>query len=393
MNYIGLFAGCGGADYGFHKSGFNIIGSFDNNPTALSVLKNNLMSPVYKVNLETEDILKYIPENSIEVVFSGAPCQGFSTAGNRDINDPRNNLLVRGGEIALTIQPKVFISENVMGSLSGAHKTYWDKLDRIFHSNNYKTQFIKVNCLDVGMAQMRKRVLFFAWRGKTESIAWPKPAKHLSLQDVLQNIESAPNNSSVRISDNTQIIEIAKRIKPSQKLSNVRGGNRAIATWEMPEIFGKVSDLERNILISVQRLRRQVRRRNYGDADPVHLSLLQKLYGNEISTTLTKLVEKGFIRKVDSSYYDLKNTFNGKYRRLHWDSPSPTVDTRFGNPNYFLHPEEHRGFTVREAARIQGFPDTFLFQGSTREQYKMIGNAVPPPLSEVIAQITKSQLL
>ena len=73
--------------------------------------------------------------------------------------------------------------------------------------------------------------------------------------------------------------------------------------------------------------------------------------------------------------------------------PSTTVDTRFGNPIYFLHPEEDRGFTVREAARIQGFPDNFVFGGSLVEMYRMIGNAVPPPLSEIIADIVKNQLL
>lgn len=70
-----------------------------------------------------------------------------------------------------------------------------------------------------------------------------------------------------------------------------------------------------------------------------------------------------------------------------------TVDTRFGNPIYFLHPEEDRGFTVREAARIQGFPDDFVFKGSLVEMYRMIGNAVPPPLSEIVANIVRDQLL
>jgi DNA (cytosine-5)-methyltransferase 1 len=65
---------------------------------------------------------------------------------------------------------------------------------------------------------------------------------------------------------------------------------------------------------------------------------------------------------------------------------APTVDTRFGQPRFFLHPEHHRGFSVREAARIQGFPDDFEFEGSVQSQFRMVGNAVPPPLAASVAR-------
>jgi DNA (cytosine-5)-methyltransferase 1 len=71
-------------------------------------------------------------------------------------------------------------------------------------------------------------------------------------------------------------------------------------------------------------------------------------------------------------------------QRLAWDSPSCTVDTRFGEPRYFLHPNHHRGFTVREAARIQGFPDNFIFEGALKTQYRLVGNAVPPPMARTM---------
>jgi DNA (cytosine-5)-methyltransferase 1 len=89
----------------------------------------------------------------------------------------------------------------------------------------------------------------------------------------------------------------------------------------------------------------------------------------------------------------LSHTFNGKYRRLSYAHPSPAVDTRFGTPAYYLHPEEPRGFTAREAARIQGFPDSFFFEGTKATQFKMIGNAVPPPVAESIATAIKERLL
>ena len=89
---------------------------------------------------------------------------------------------------------------------------------------------------------------------------------------------------------------------------------------------------------------------------------------------------------------DLSHTFNGKYRRLSWDHPAPTVDTRFGDPKYYLHPEEQRGLSVREAARIQGFPDDFVFAGSKAAQFRMVGNAVPPPLAKQLAEAIREYL-
>jgi DNA (cytosine-5)-methyltransferase 1 len=104
------------------------------------------------------------------------------------------------------------------------------------------------------------------------------------------------------------------------------------------------------------------------------------------------LIAKGFVR-CKGELYDLTHTFNGKYRRLRWDDAAPTVDTKFGDPRLFLHPAEDRGFTVREAACLQGFPLSFIFEGSPRQQHRMIGNAVPPPTAEIIARWIRYTLL
>jgi len=394
MNYVSLYSGCGGADIGFHKKGFGNIGSFDINNAALEVLKENLDVPVFKVDLSQPiDINDYVQGTKVDVVFSGAPCQGFSTAGNREYSDPRNNLLVRGGELALKLNTKVFVSENVMGSLSGNLKDYWDNLNGLFISQGYTTDFVRVNCMDIGMAQMRKRVLFFAWKGSTKSIVWPEQISSKILSDVLEGVETAPNNIGYEIGSDDDKIKIARRIGQAQKLSNVRGGDRAVATWDIPEVFGNVNDEEESILISLRNLRRRNRQREFGDADPVELEVLIEEHGVGVVHHLENLVHKGYVRHKEQNSYDLTRTFNGKYRRLSMQEPCTTVDTRFGNPIYFIHPEEDRGFTVREAARIQGFPDNFTFRGSLVEMYRMIGNAVPPPLSEIVADIVKKQLL
>jgi len=164
-----------------------------------------------------------------------------------------------------------------------------------------------------------------------------------------------------------------------------------VATWDIPEVFGLVTENERTVLELLRRVRRQERLRDHGDADPVSLERLEAALGAPFHRLVEGLVTKGYLRRVDGGL-DLVGTFNGKFRRLAWDKPSCTVDTRFGSPRYFLHPSQERGFTVREAARIQGFEDSYTFRGSEQAQYRMIGNAVPPPIGAMAADIAKRLL-
>ena len=146
------------------------------------------------------------------------------------------------------------------------------------------------------------------------------------------------------------------------------------------------------MLVMIQKLRRQLRRRDHGDADPLSLSQIAEHCGRDASTTIMQLLTKGYVRKLGQRF-DLAHAFNGKYRRLAWEHVAPAVDTRFGEPRYFLHPEEHRGLSVREAARIQSFPDDFDFTGPRAAQFRMVGNAVPPMLARQIALAIRDQLL
>jgi DNA (cytosine-5)-methyltransferase 1 len=184
---------------------------------------------------------------------------------------------------------------------------------------------------------------------------------------------------------------IAKHIKPGQKLSNVRGGKNSVATWDIPEVFGPISEHERTVLELLRRLRRQERQRDYGDADPVSLARLEAALGKRFHKIVDRLVSKGYLKRVEGGV-DLVGTFNGTFRRLSWEKPSCAVDTKFGYARLFLHPSEQRGFTVREAARIQGFDDNYLFRGCEQSQYRLIGNAVPPPLGKLAAEFTLRML-
>jgi DNA (cytosine-5)-methyltransferase 1 len=231
---------------------------------------------------------------------------------------------------------------------------------------------------------MRRRVVLIAWNtGKEIDINLPV-VEGGTLRTAISDINGAPNHNVKPLPKGSEQYQIAKQIKPGQKLSNVRGGPRAVHTWDIPSVFGRVTARERTILEVLMHIRRRQRIRTVGDADPVTRRALEQAMGHRVDSLLSSLINKGYVRQIGKRF-DLQQTFNGKFRRLQWDAPSLTVDTRFGNPRYFLHPTENRGFTVREAARIQGFPDSFIFLGSEVSQFRLIGNAVPPPLAKCLA--------
>lgn len=388
--FASLFSGCGGFDIGFQSRGYISTGAFDLDRDAVDNFAANIPAPIC-----LSDLTNGIPNESsiinLDALIAGPPCQGFSTAGKRHLHDDRNHLLFLTGILARRITPKVLVVENVAGALSGDHALYWNALNALMREANYRTHTIRCQAADLGMSQLRRRVLLFAWNTQRDidfSTSIATPGK---LRSVLKGASGQRNHKPRPIEKGSRDLLIAQKIKAGQKLSNVRGGTNAVPTWDIPEVFGKTSNHERTVLELLRRLRRQNRQRDFGDADPVSLARLEAALGKKFSLIIEQLIAKGYLRKVNDGV-DLQGTFNGKFRRLSWDKPSCTVDTRFGSYRYFLHPNQNRGFTVREAARIQGFPDTYVFQGSEQAQFRLIGNAVPPPLGALAADIVNRLL-
>ncbi len=390
MNFVSLYSGSGGFDLGFKAQGFHSLGAYDSDRDACENFEVNIGSQVHQVNLNN-GIPNEHALHGVDALIAGPPCQGFSTAGKRVLNDERNHLITQTGRLALRILPKVLVVENVPGVLAGTHSRYWEEMDAMMRSAGYCTHTTQCQTSDLGMAQSRKRVLFFAWRTK-RLIDFTIPALQANnLRSALNGVIGQANHKPKRLKPNTREWFIAKRIKPGQKLSNVRGGENSVASWDIPEVFGLVTNHERTVLELLRRLRRQKRKRDHGDADPVSFDRLEAALGEHFHCIVEQLIVKGYLRRVEDGV-DLVGTFNGKFRRLEWDSTSLTVDTRFGSPRYFLHPSYHRGFTVREAARLQGFEDSYIFRGSEQAQYRIIGNAVPPPLGSFAAELVKRLL-
>jgi len=381
--FASIFSGCGGFDLGFVRAGFTCEMALDIDPSAIDVHRKNLKSPAFVCDLSNGHVpLETLSD--LDVLLAGSPCQGFSTAGRRKFDDPRNQLLLTAGNIATLVRPKVFIAENVAGVTAMPHSYYWDSLILMLREAGYRTASLICRATQMGVPQIRKRALIIAWNtGAETEISLPYVCGG-TLRSALSNVVGTLNHQPKPLPSDGDLYKVATRIKQGQKLSNVRGGPRAVHTWQIPEVFGRTTEVERTVLETLMRMRRRHRMRVIGDADPVSERRLSTELGYSVSSPLKRLIGKGYVRRAGRRY-DLSHTFNGKFRRLYLDLPSLTVDTRFGNPRYFLHPTQQRGFTVREAARIQGFPDSFVFSGSESSQFRLIGNAVPPPLARGLA--------
>lgn len=389
-SFLSLFSGCGGLDLGFLGNGYRCLGAFDISSAAISTYKHNIGKHIFSHDLSKG--LSSFSLDSPDVLLAGSPCQGFSLAGKREVSDPRNELLLVAGTVASQLLPKVVVVENVPGVLSGDHKEYWLKLTATLQSSGYTVEDVRCEASVLGIPQQRGRLLKLAWRSnRTPSLKLTSNVRR-TLGDVLSGVEKCSDHNPASFEPQSKQHLIAQRIGQGQKLCNVRSGPRCIHTWNIPEVFGTVTHDEVLVLEWLLKLRRRNRQRDYGDADPVNARALGEAVGMPVYNTLQKLIAKGYIRKVDN-LYDLTHTFNGKYRRLELSKPSRTVDTRFGDPRLFLHPTENRGFSVREAARVQGFPDDFEFQGTDREKFVMVGNAVPPPVAAYLAKFIRETLL
>lgn len=387
-NAASLFSGCGGLDLGFASAGVETTQAYDKSTDAVTAFNANQI-PV----AQTADLSAYLPRmERADVLLAGAPCQGFSTNGRRELYDRRNMLLGAIDAACAVIRPKVLIAENVPAALSGSHAFHWLSLEARLASLGYNVRRVMVEAEEHGIAQHRKRLILIAWIG-SDCIQVKLPTRPaLTLQEALAEIAACEDHCPRLLAPESLPGRIAKRIGRGQKLSNVRLGARNIATWDIPEVFGETTASEREVLVAVSRLRRRQRSRKFGDGDPVAPRLISEEVGFDSREAIKSLIARDYLREINGGI-EHKNTYNGKYRRLDWQTTSPTVDTRYADPRLFLHPDEHRGFTLREAMRIQGFPDWFRVTGSQRARFELVGNAVPPPLSADLAAFVRDALL
>ena len=342
MNAIDLFAGCGGLSKGFMDAGFDIIVGVDNDQAALNTFQLNHNGAIaLNADLskqETFDIIKSIAgKRSIDVVIAGPPCQGFSLTGPRNFDDPRNKLYLAVIEIVRQYKPKGFIIENVPGMAVMYDGQIKDEILRRFTKMGYNVECRILCAADYGVPQMRRRLIFMGVRKDIGSPEFPTPT----------HTEETYRTCRDAISD-----------LPSREKE-----------------LGK----EEDVYTSQPLTEYQVLMRRNCTVLHNHVATAHKQFVKDI---IAQVPEGGNWRDLPPGVGESRR-FHEAWTRYHGDKPSKTIDT--GHRNHF-HYKYNRVPTIRENARLQSFPDDFVFTGTKTQQNRQVGNAVPPLLGYALGK-------
>ena len=338
-NVIDLFCGAGGFSYGFENAGYNIKMALDNWKDAIETFNQNhtnkvgICKNIY--DFTNEEIKQFGIKNSIKGIIGGPPCQGFSMVGLRDEKDDRNTLYLQYVRFVENIMPEFFILENVKGLLTLKKGHFKEDILKRFNELGYNVNYKVLRASEYRVPQNRERVFFVGLR-----------------RDIFKNKEFVfPEKSNITITTKDAISDLPSLDKNEEHY------------LYKSEPCNRYQELMRKNSLSV--LNNEVTN---------HTEQTKKI--------VSLIPDGGNIKFLPKEYYKIRN-YNTAFKRMDSSQPSNTIDC--GHRNYF-HYKENRIPTVRESARIQSFPDNFKFLGSKTSQYTQVGNAVPPLLSQAMAE-------
>lgn len=361
MNVIDLFCGIGGVAHGLYQTGgFNTLFANDVDPDMCESFKMNMPN----VNIVCDSIAnvkfkELIGERKVDVVLGGPPCQAYSTSGKRLMEDPRAMLYQQYYRALVESQPQMFVYENVRGLLSMDNGKLFEEVQRLFASLGYRVEAKVLNAADYGVPQERERVIVVGVRDGIK-FEYPKPT-HTSAQNSKSDLFETALPTHITLGE---------------------------AIGDLPfisagEVGYKYSSEPQNDYQKLMRQNAPVKIMNHDAAR----------HGEALMRIIRNVPEGGIKRDIPEGIRP-KSGFPNSYGRLWWDRPSMTITRNLGTPSSArcIHPKCDRALTTREGARLQSFPDHYLFYGSRSKMNLQIGNAVPPLLAKAIANQIKSAL-
>ena len=374
LNVVDLFAGCGALSTGFagvDVADYNTVCANEMNREAAESLGANhrtaavLAGDVRRINAAEINEAAGLGRHEIDVVVGGPPCQGFSTAGKRMTADPRNSLFLEFVRLVRELRPRVAVMENVPQFLSVGKGRYQRLFQKQMLGAGYITESMVLVASDYGVPQTRNRVFCISVeRGAhDESITFPSPT-HQKIRDAVPfqrgdaGIVKPPDSGLKRF------VSVSDAIGDLPSLDNGTGSDRYRARRPTPY---------------------QADRRKAQKSLTEHEC---RSHGRDLLSYISKIPEGGrMIDRYDEARWKGKG-FRQAYGRLHRNGIGGTITASFHNPGSgrFIHYNDVRAISIREAARLQGFDDDYVFTGTKTQKQLQIGNAVPPLLARSVAE-------
>ncbi|MDX2362210.1 MAG: DNA cytosine methyltransferase [Crocinitomicaceae bacterium] len=383
--FIDLFAGAGGFSLGFSMSGFNLDLALEQDRWAVDTLKEN-HSEATIIEGDIRDVEIDLKYKGPDVIIGGPPCQGFSVAGpTKDPNDPRNTLFVYFAKWVEKLEPTFFVMENVAGILTKKNADnvkISDIIIQTFDKLGYEVSVWKINAADYGVPQSRERVFFV---GSKDGLCIPPPSP---THNYSSKIVKEENELKVPVTIGEAILDLPY-------IEARQGEEQQPYTLDPSsefQIWARKDSTHVHNHVAMKHTQRLVDR---------YLSI-------QGGINLESMPEELKVRQRNGKGELSKAEYNSNYRHLLPNAVSYTIPASFYSS--FIHPHAPRNLTAREAARIQSFPDTYIFKGKRTQiskkllaklgkehedflsQYNQIGNAVPPLLSKAIADHLKKFL-
>jgi DNA (cytosine-5)-methyltransferase 1 len=367
---VDLFSGAGGLTSGFEQAGITVSLAIDNHEDSADTYRHNHTGTLFKKvdlkKLEPAKVKDYLGKDRVDLIIGGPPCQGFSSAGKKLLDDPRNQLVIDFIRMVEELKPTCFLMENVEGMLTSGRGELLAEVVESFIEAGYTVGAAKLNAVDYGVPQFRKRVFIM---GNSLGIEFEFPrATHSedsgSIDSRWLNFDEATSDLPEPASDEDDIPYISQPTNDYQ--ASIRNGR----------VFVTNHRSKRPSQIQQQRI----------DALPeggTMWDLPQSLWHPSYR-------RRAYRRVMDGTPSQHRGGPPAGLRRLISKSPSTAITGSAGSE--LVHPKANRFLTVRECARIQSFVDNYCFFGPLSSQYWQIGNAVPPLLARALAFKVKAFL-